>query len=489
MPRLMTTLAAALAAALLLALGLAAPSLAQGEDDQRLCERAGNPRADRIEACARVIAAGGLGAGDLADIHETRGTLLIEAGDYETALGDFDAVLVLDPASRNANRLRGEALLYLGHPEEAIAELDIAIGINARFAPSFYLRGLAHAALGDVDAALADYDEAVNIDRQFVLAQVQRGRLLADAGRSAEAREAFDAVIAREIFEPRAYAGLGLVAEAEGDTEAAIRNYRFAQLLDPNLAAPNDRLPALVSAMTSDRTGPLGFEPPAEGLAVSYLTIVHDSDAAPAETTFEIGDKINWLDGPPAEALPTSLDLYRWDIGATDGTQTELTMTRIVNNTPTQYRARYETGMLALLSPLEEGEGVRLRYRQFDAVPALAPGDSAAGDGIVYALCGDQPGPVAQGLGCMPNVPDIRAGTFDWTATFAGWEYVLVPAGYRLAARYEFDAVFEVGFGEMTTFSRHTTVWVDPEIHWWIKREKRQGSTVETVEAVTIQQP
>ena len=494
MPKLSATLAAALAAFLasvaLLLVGLAAPSLAQNEDDIQLCERPGNPWAERIAACTRVIEAGGLEADDLANIHEERGELLIAVGEYEMSLDDFDAMLMLDPATRDANRLRGLALLHLGRTDEALVELDIAIAINARFGFNLYLRGLAHAVLGNVEEALADFAAAVSADPGSRLPVVQSGRLLLDEGRLGEAGAAFEDVLAREPFEARAYAGLGMIAEAEGDIAEAIRNYRIAQLIGPNLAVPAVRLPALVPERETDRDGPLTFALPLEGLTVSTIAVLQGDVPELGDVELEIGDRIYWLAGPPTKPAPTGLDLHRWEIGETNNNaRTDAVMARVVNATERPIDVEYTNLILPFFSPIEEGEGREIRYSGLDALWSLAPGESAIGVGRVYFLCPEEPGAAARARGCDINVPDVRAGTIEWTARFAGWEYVLVPAGYRLAARIEVDALFAVGFDDVVTVDRRDTIWLDPEINWWIKRQRIENGVVETVEAIAIEMP
>jgi tetratricopeptide (TPR) repeat protein len=485
----MPRLSAAFAAAALIVAGLAAPSLAQNEDDLRLCERPGNPRADRIAACDRVIGGGGLDADDLADIHETRGELLIDAGDYETALADFDAMLALDPGSRDANRLRGLALLHLGRAEEALAELDIAVGINPRFGFNLYVRGLAHAVLGDIDEALTDFADAIGADPNSRLPTVQAGRVLIDAGRLDEARAAFEDVMSREPFEPRAYVGLAMLADLAGDSEEAIRNYAIAELLDPDLAAPAMRLAELVPPTEVESPGALAFAPPAEGLSIRTITLHRDVEPEPVDATLEIGDRIFWRDAPSTTAPPFELNLHRWDIGATDDERTEAAVTRIVNNSATATEVEYTNLLFAHYSPDEEGEGREIRYSGLEAIWSLSPGESASGLGRVYFRCPENPGPAARAAGCEINIPDVRGGTIEWTATFAGWEYVLVPAGLRLAARIEFDVTFAIGINEITTTERQSTIWYDPAINWWIKRRQIEEGVIEIVEATAIDLP
>ena len=81
-------------------------------------------------------------------------------------------------------------------------------------------------------------------------------------------------------------------------------------------------------------------------------------------------------------------------------------------------------------------------------------------------------------------------GDVAWSATFAGWEHVLVPAGYRLAARIDYDETVSTQlFGRPVTREAHTTFWYDPEINWWIKREQIESQAVRSLEAIAFDRP
>lgn len=477
-----------LAAAAILIAGLAAPAAAQSvATDTASCNNGDEPRPDRIAACTRAIDSGEAEGRDLTRLLENRGELYIAGGEYDLAVADFSMMFELDPENRNAGAGRALAYLHLGRVEDALADLDAAIEVNSRFAGTRYLRGLAYDALGQSDAALIEFAGAISLDQNFNLALDQRGRVLLSEGRLDEARANFEAALEIEPFDSRAFAGLGLVAERAGDIPLAIQHYRVAQLLDPNLHAPKQRLPRIIEEMAAPEARPLEFITPAEGLDIEYLEVTSFL-ADTANPEIEISDRLFWLAGPPQDATPAEQQGLRFVLGATsERGVTNMTVALLFTNAMTEdVRSTYSYLLLPLRSEVEEGPARFNVLRDVETMWLLSPGETATGTGRLMFDCPEVPGPQARLAGCEVNVPNVRAGTLAWTGTFAGWEYVLVPAGYRLTARFEFENVWEIGFGENVTSVDTTVIWYDPDIGWWVKRETTRDDVVTIIEAVSI---
>ena len=480
-----------LAAAAILIAGLAAPAAAQSvAADTASCNNGEEPPVERIAACTRVIDSGEPEGRDLTRLLESRGELHIAGGEYELAVADFSTMFEVDPANRDAGAGRALAYLHLGRFDEALADLDAAIEVNSRFAGTRFLRGLAYVALGESEAALVEFADAFSLDPNLNQALDQRGRVLLGEGRLDEARADFEASLEIDPFNSRAFAGLGLVAEQEGDTQAAIQHFRTAQLLDPNLVAPVERLPGLVNEAPVPDQVALEFIAPAEGVTIQYFEVTNDAGDAP-EVDIDIADRLLWLAGPAQEALPTDPTGLRFVLGATsERGVTNLTVALLFTNAMTEeVRSTYSYLLLPLSSTVEEGPERFNVLRDIETMWALAPGEETTGTGRLMFICPEEPGPAARRAGCEINVPNTRAGTLEWTGTFVGWEYVLVPAGYRLTARFEFDTVWETGFDDKVTTVGTTVLWYDPDIGWWVKRETTENDVVTTIEAVTITIP
>jgi tetratricopeptide (TPR) repeat protein len=80
----------------------------------------------------------------------------------DTALGDCDAALALDPNQSSYIDSRGMALLQLGRNGDAIAAFDRALSLSPFLPASLYARGIAKLRAGDRPGARADITAARN---------------------------------------------------------------------------------------------------------------------------------------------------------------------------------------------------------------------------------------------------------------------------------------------------------------------------------------
>ena len=476
----------ALAFVAIVVAGMATPAVADVAEDLRSCDGGNQPRAERIDACSRLIDAGDRTAAELIWIHDRRGDLLYGQENYDAALADYLVVAELDPGNWEPFAASGITLLQLERDAEAVAAYDRAIELNPRRASSFYYRGLAHRFLDEYDLALADYDQAIALDPNYVAALLSRGRLHLGEERLEEALADFSVALQLAPYDARTYAGRGQILDHQGEIAGAIRDYRVAQLLNPNVYAPEERLPVIAPPTEAPDLGRLSFEAPREGLVIDYIQVINAVQPEVDEMEAAIGDLIFWFVGEPDKPLPIERDFVTREIGATeDGVTTVYAAETFRNNASDPIRYGQ------LLLPLEIPEaGTAFTYDGAEAIFALAPGESTSGGGQLLLGCPPEPDPVATMLGCTPGVANIPVGTVQWTATFVGWENVLVPAGRRVAARILYDEVAETEmFGQVVSRSASTTFWLDPEIDWWIKRERTEAERVQTIEAVAIDIP
>ena len=104
-----------------------------------------------------------------------RGYSLLQAGEYELAIEQFQAVADRDPDDANAWDSLGEGYLANGMADQALGAYSRALSIDATFHPSVLGRSLALAALGRYDEALER--EPGDVGTQvFLLSRVGRYR-------------------------------------------------------------------------------------------------------------------------------------------------------------------------------------------------------------------------------------------------------------------------------------------------------------------------
>lgn len=100
------------------------------------------------------------------------------AGEFESALADFNEAIKLVPNDTDA--LYNRSLIYLMQNkfDAAITELDEAIKLEPKNADAFNNRGNAHYYLGQIDKAIADFDEAIKLNPSHIDAINNRKKIL-----------------------------------------------------------------------------------------------------------------------------------------------------------------------------------------------------------------------------------------------------------------------------------------------------------------------
>jgi tetratricopeptide (TPR) repeat protein len=123
----------------------------------------------RVEACSRVLSAGGLSPRDQASAHLMRALGYLNkqghgAADARLALADSEAAIRLAPADAYAYRTRAIAHDSLGEWPLASADFDKAIQLEPNEGYHYLLRGMARLAHGDVTGAKRDLEKAKALD-------------------------------------------------------------------------------------------------------------------------------------------------------------------------------------------------------------------------------------------------------------------------------------------------------------------------------------
>jgi tetratricopeptide (TPR) repeat protein len=168
-----------------------------------------------------------------ADAHHLLGLSYHLSNQAERALAAFDRALALNPRYLEAHLHRGLVLNDLGRPEEAQRAFATArqhAGADRDGIPAHHAAQLAnhHAQLGDayleagsLPRAIEQYQAALRLGPGFHDLRFRLARLLLDAGRSLEAREELERVLADRPAFAEARAALGLAHFLSGDAAAA----------------------------------------------------------------------------------------------------------------------------------------------------------------------------------------------------------------------------------------------------------------------------
>jgi tetratricopeptide (TPR) repeat protein len=89
---------------------------------------------------------------------------LVNIGEYQQAITDYDHAIQLDPKFALAYDNRATAYHNLGQYQRAIADYDHLIELGSRNAALYNRRGLAYFNLKEYQKAIADYDQAIQLD-------------------------------------------------------------------------------------------------------------------------------------------------------------------------------------------------------------------------------------------------------------------------------------------------------------------------------------
>jgi tetratricopeptide (TPR) repeat protein len=206
-----------------------------------------NPTAPRYPEFVYPAVPQGVGTPELHERHDI-GWRWLQSGDPRAAERTFNAALKLSADFYPAEAGLGYASLAREDPRRAVEHFDRAVVVNPRYAPALVGRGEALLALGDREMALKSLEAALVADPklaslssrvevlrfQFQQEEVARARKLADGGRLAEARKAYESAIASSPQSPFLYRELAAVERRDGNLSAALAHARKASELDPN---------------------------------------------------------------------------------------------------------------------------------------------------------------------------------------------------------------------------------------------------------------
>lgn len=128
-------------------------------------------------------------------LHNKRGLIRNETGNFAGAVEDFDETLMGDPKNAFAYNNRAWARQSLGRFDEAIADYDEAIKLDPKLAMAYSNRGMCHHRQRDLDAAIADYDRSIKLDRRNALAFNNRGLARMESGQFDAALEDYEQAI------------------------------------------------------------------------------------------------------------------------------------------------------------------------------------------------------------------------------------------------------------------------------------------------------
>lgn len=200
-----------------------------------------------ISACTEAIEQGDLTDEDLAFAYSNRALGFRDLDQFDRALADFAEAIKLSPA--DALHLTNRSTVYsaLGQAGQALADLDQAVDIDPYDPYALSVRCRVRTEMQDYEGAISDCDAALVGNDMDPFALAYRSHVLTKLGREDEALADGEASVnvAPDLWESNFFRGL--VHEALGDLEAALKDFRRALELSPQQREVRAKLAELSS--------------------------------------------------------------------------------------------------------------------------------------------------------------------------------------------------------------------------------------------------
>lgn len=455
-------------------------------DDVAVCLDYLGPVAPQFAACTRLIEAGVGTAAERAHYLVERGWIQEVDAD---GIADFTAAIALDPQNADAFAARAYFAEEDERWEEAVADYTAAATIEPDFAFRHYDLATAYYYQALAGEAVAVLDTALALDPDYEPALYLRAWIHAIEGRNEAALPDFAHLVELAPLRATAQEGLGTVLYRMGDTDGAIRALASAILLNPNLGNARFALEELTPPRAPDDLGPLVYVEPPEGLRIAFIEVIGETPEVLDPMEEAIRGLIGFFAAETDYPIPDVRRSAVREFGATAGRSTQITAILAEGNEP-PVTLPHLYGLWQTAFP-PGGPPLTIAYDAgLSAFWKLSPGGSVDVAGDVLFPCPPQVNPLGALLGCTAGVVSARVGGTRFTATFEGWEYVVVPAGQLLAAKVTFAETRSLTLAGQTMDNSVTgTWWIDPTLGFWIRREQVQDGLTQTIAAYTIERP
>jgi tetratricopeptide (TPR) repeat protein len=162
-------------------------------------------------------------------------------GEYESAVGNFTRSIDLAPKEAEAYIWRGEAYVKLGDFALAVPDIEEALTLRPDYAKSHAALADLKAATWDTEGAIAAYSKAIALEPNYPRCYLERGKMLYDAGRWAEATSDLRRAASTLIADNQTTARLFLWVARARSGDAAGATAELARVATPG-ARRRDRL-------------------------------------------------------------------------------------------------------------------------------------------------------------------------------------------------------------------------------------------------------
>jgi len=170
------------------------------------------------------------------ELHLFLGDAYAAKREFETALGEYDAAMTLNPQSSAPLISQARVYLALGDVARAQQKIDGAARIEPGSSEAAIVRGSILEKQGRGTDALAQYDQAVHANGSDAQARASLASLAMRLRQFDAAKPQFEKLLDMGYRPSRMHFGLAQIAEAQGDTRKALAEYRLALQSEPGLS-------------------------------------------------------------------------------------------------------------------------------------------------------------------------------------------------------------------------------------------------------------
>jgi Flp pilus assembly protein TadD len=174
--------------------------------------------------------------------HDNLGDALLEKGQTDDAIRQFQEVTRLKPNDADAYNNLGNALGKSGRIGEAISQYHEALRLKPDNASAYYSLGTALDAEGQTDEAIRQYQEAIRFKPDDVPAHNNLGNAFLKQGRTDEAIRQYQETLRLKPDYAQAHNNLGVALVRNGRSDEAISQYQEAIHIQPDYADAHNNL-------------------------------------------------------------------------------------------------------------------------------------------------------------------------------------------------------------------------------------------------------
>jgi len=162
-------------------------------------------------------------------IHNNIGTVLMNMGEYEKAVGHFNEALKIYPGYAEAYLNLGAVNERKGLWKEAVTYYQEAIKVDPDYAEAHNNLGNVYALQKQIERSKTHYSEALRVDPQYANAHVNLGNILAYQGAIDEAIDHYSKALKVDPYSVKGHLNMGIVLLHSKDPDRAI--FHFSEVL------------------------------------------------------------------------------------------------------------------------------------------------------------------------------------------------------------------------------------------------------------------